>query len=66
MITPKLKHLWWFAKKDLIIVVSMKSSGELVELNLDHCVALFGDDPLNRVIREFQLHMLIILRSYNI
>jgi hypothetical protein len=44
---PELKHLWWFAKKDAIIAASMKSSGELVELNLDQCVSLFGDDPMN-------------------
>jgi hypothetical protein len=42
---PELKHLWWFAKKDTILAASMKSSGELIELNLDQCVALFGDDP---------------------
>ena len=42
---PELKHLWWFAKKDCLIAASMKSSGKLIELNLDQCVALFGDDP---------------------
>jgi len=41
----ELKHLWWFAKRDIVIAASMKSSGELVELDLDHCITLFGDDP---------------------
>ena len=42
---PELKHLWWFAKKDNVVAASMKSSGELIELDLDQCVTLFGDDP---------------------
>jgi hypothetical protein len=42
---PEINHLWWFAKKDSVIAASMKSTGELIELDLDRCVSLFGDDP---------------------
>ncbi len=42
---PELQHVWWFAKKDAIVAASMKTTGDLVELSLDQCVALFGDDP---------------------